>query len=225
MIRRRKTGNLIFLGILFTCSVGAIGFSSWMYGDSSENKSDFSDIKVDVGVIEDYRDCIAINDSKPNGGVQPLLFCSTGFVNSTSSSNNVPSYLTKGYIEVDLKLDLNKIKTKISTTSIYLYETLSLADSGGNTTNFSNPTAYLKYLGSDIVSTGSSDSNNVTWSSSHILDSFNTLTSETGEIEVTLKYELVTKNSTAYKRFYDYLTSTSTNPKLVLTLNLGEVNA
>lgn len=224
MIRRRKTGNLIFLGILFSCSVGAIGFSSWI-GTTGEIKSDYKEIGVEVGSVDDYRDCIAINDSKPNGGVQPLLFCSTGFVNSTSSSNNVPSYLTKGYIEVDLKLDLNKIKAKISTTSIYLYETLSLADSGGNTTNFSNPTVYLKYLGSDIVSTGSSDSNNVTWSSSHILDSFNTLTSVTGEIEVTLKYELVTNSSVAYTRFFNYLTSTSANPKLVLTLNLGEVNA
>lgn len=224
MIRRRKTGNLIFLGILFSCSVGAIGFSSWI-GTTGEIKSDYKEIGVEVGSVDDYRDCIAINDSKPNGGVQPLLFCSTGFVNSTSNSNNVPSYLTKGYIEVDLKLDLNKIKAKISTTSIYLYETLSLADSGGNTTNFSNPTVYLKYLGSDIVSTGSSDSNNVTWSSSHILDSFNTLTSVTGEIEVTLKYELVTNSSVAYTRFFNYLTSTSANPKLVLTLNLGEVNA
>ena len=33
MIRRRKTGNAIFLAILLACSAGAIGFSSWSYGE------------------------------------------------------------------------------------------------------------------------------------------------------------------------------------------------
>ena len=225
MIRRRKTGNAIFLAILLACSAGAIGFSSWIFGDSSEIKSDFSEIGVEIGDIDDFRDCIAIDEDKPNGGIQPLLFCSAGFVNSSSSSNSVPSSSTKGYLEIDLKLNQTNIKSKISTSSIYLYETLTLADTNGNTTNFTSPTVYVNYLNSDIPSTASSNSLNNEWKSQHLLDSFNDLVSDNGEIYISLKYELTPVSSVAYTRIYNYLTSSSTNAKLVLSLNLGEANA
>lgn len=225
MIRRRKTGNAIFLAILLTCSASAIGFSSWSFGESGEIKSDFSEIGVEIGDIDDFRDCIAIDEEKPNGGIQPLLFCSTGFVNSSSSSNSVPSYSTKGYLEIDLKLNQTNIKSKISTSSIYLYETLTLADTNGNTTNFTSPTVYVNYLNSDIPSNATSNSLNNAWNSQHLLDSFSDLVTNNGEIYISLKYEFTPNSSVSYTRIYNYLTSSSTNPKLVLSLNLGEANA
>ena len=135
------------------------------------------------------------------------------------------SLSTKGYLEIDLKLNQTNIKSKISTSSIYLYETLTLADTNGNTTNFTSPTVYVNYLNSDIPSTASSNSLNNEWKSEHLLDGFNDLVSDNGEIYISLKYELTPVSSVAYTRIYNYLTSSSTNEKLVLSLNLGEANA
>ena len=62
MIRRRKTGNAIFLAILLTCSAGAIGFSSWLTSSESVN----SDINITIGdtVFHDAKNIIKIENIK-----------------------------------------------------------------------------------------------------------------------------------------------------------------
>ena len=134
-------------------------------------------------------------------------------------------HTTKLRQQILRRLRKTNIKSKISTSSIYLYETLTLADTNGNTTNFTSPTVYVNYLNSDIPSTASSNSLNNEWKSEHLLDSFNDLVSDNGEIYISLKYELTPVSSVAYTRIYNYLTSSSTDEKLVLSLNLGEANA
>ena len=54
---------------------------------------------------------------------------------------------------------------------------------------------------------------------------FGSLSSDTGEIYLTLTYSLKASSSAAYSRIYSYLSTSSNNAKMVLYLSLGEENA
>ena len=82
MIRRRKTGNAIFLAILLACSAGAIGFSSWSYGEGVFGTS--TDILTEVGNGYYTHDYITINQK--NVGFK---YSNSGFVDSTGKIGNV----------------------------------------------------------------------------------------------------------------------------------------
>ena len=76
MIRRRKTGNAIFLAILLACSAGAIGFSSWSSGEGVFGTS--TDILTEVGNGYYTHDYITVNQK--NVGFK---YSNSGFVDFT----------------------------------------------------------------------------------------------------------------------------------------------
>ena len=122
-------------------------------------------------------------------------------------------------------MNLANTKAKLTTDSIYLIPTLSLEGKGGNTTSFASPSVEVTYLNNKITSSATSDKGNTKWTSSHLLENFKYLNSETGEIYLTLTYTLKPSSSAAFSRILSYLSTAGNNAKMVLYLTLGEYNA
>lgn len=220
----RRIANTIIISTLLVASIASIGFSSWLI-EGGGVKGDNGIIDVEVGKFEDFTDCITIDESKDNGGFIPLYYCSTGFINSSTSSSNAPSVSTSGEIIFFLKMNLAATKAKLHSENIYLIPSLALEGSNGNTSNFVLPTVTINYLKSDISATATSNSENSKRTSKHLLADFVSLSSDNGEIYLTLTYSLKAISSAAYSRIYSYLSTSSNNAKMVLYLSLGEENA
>ena len=220
----RRIANTIIISTLLVASIASIGFSSWLI-EGGGVKEDNGVVDIEVGKVGDFTDCVTIDESKDNGGYIPLYYCSTGFINSSSSSTNTPNNQTSGNIIFYLKMNLANTKAKLHSENIYLIPSLALEGSNGNTSNFVLPTVTVNYLKSDISATASSDSENSKWTSKHLLADFGSLSSDTGEIYLTLTYSLKASSSAAYSRIYSYLSTSSNNAKMVLYLSLGEENA
>lgn len=84
MIRRRKTGNAIFLAILLACSASAIGFSSWLAlptansADSniSTNVGDVnSEITIDDGIYYIFNSAYSFDYYEINNGSASEYVC------------------------------------------------------------------------------------------------------------------------------------------------------
>lgn len=179
----RRIANTIIISTLLVASIASIGFSSWLI-EGGGVKEDNGVVDIEVGKVGDFTDCVTIDESKDNGGFIPLYYCSTGFINSSSSSTNTPTYQTSGNIIFYLKMNLANTKAKLTTDSIYLIPTLSLEGKGGNTTSFASPSVEVTYLNNKIISSATSDEGKSKWTSSHLLENFKYLNSETGEIYI-----------------------------------------
>ena len=223
MIKRKKVGQIIFIGVLFTLSVGAIGFSSWIGSEELTVNSDVSEIGVNVGTLGDFRDCITLDDSKDNGGYYPLLYTASGFINSNSSSSSAPTGTTTGELLFYIKMNLANTKAKLKTDDIYLYATLKLGGSNGDTALFSSPSVILNYVNNDLT-TSASVINSTTWYSQHLLSNFSVLNGENGEIYLTLTYKFNSISNARYMNIYNYLSNESNNAHFILELSLGESN-
>lgn len=220
----RRIANTIIISTLLVASIASIGFSSWLI-EGGEVKEDNGVVDIEVGKVGDFTDCVTIDESKDNGGYIPLYYCSTGFINSSSSSTNTPNNQSSGNITFYLKINLVNTKAKLTTDSIYLIPTLSLEGNGGNTSNFTSPSVEVTYLNDKITSLATSDKGNTKWTSSHLLENFKYLNSETGEIYLALTYTLTPSSSAAFSRILSYLSTAENNAKMVLYLSLGEYNA
>ena len=220
----RRIANTIIISTLLVASIASIGFSSWLI-EGGGVKEDNGVVDIEVGKVGDFTDCVTIDESKDNGGYIPLYYCSTGFINSSSSSTNTPTNQTSGNIIFYLKMNLANTKAKLHSENIYLIPSLALEGNNGNTSNFVLPTVTVNYLKSDISATASSNSENSKWTSKHLLADFGSVSSDNGEIYLTLTYSLKASSSAAYSRIYSYLSTSSNKAKMVLYLSLGEENA
>ena len=220
----RRIANTIIISTLLVASIASIGFSSWLI-EGGGVKEDNGVVDIEVGKVGDFTDCVTIDESKDNGGFIPLYYCSTGFINSSSSSTNTPTYQTSGNIIFYLKINLANTKAKLTTDSIYLIPTLSLEGKGGNTTSFATPSVEVTYLNNKITTEATSDKGKTKWTSSHLLENFKYLNSETGEIYLSLTYTLTPSSSATFSKILSYLSTAENNAKMVLYLTLGEYNA
>ena len=99
MIKRKKVGQIIFIGVLFTLSVGAIGFSSWI--GSSQRVG--QDINVNVGDIDYY----SIDSSIKLDSYTKISLSKYGFTNDTYETGLKEATFTYTIIVDFDKLDFN----------------------------------------------------------------------------------------------------------------------
>lgn len=106
MIRRRKTGNAIFLAILLTCSAGAIGFSSWLTSFEGVN----SDINITIGdtVFHDAKNIIKTEN------IKKLAYSQYGF----NEDNAVDS--KNGNLEFTVVYDFDQIDVSMTSLVVSL---------------------------------------------------------------------------------------------------------
>ena len=107
----RRIANTIIISTLLVASIASIGFSSWLI-EGGGVKEDNGVVDIEVGKVGDFTDCVTIDESKDNGGFIPLYYCSTGFINSSSSSTNTPTSQSSGNIIFYLKMNLANTKAK-----------------------------------------------------------------------------------------------------------------
>ena len=80
-------------------------------------------------------------------------------------------------------------------------------------------------MNNKITTEATSDKGKTKWTSSHLLENFKYLNSETGEIYLSLTYTLTPSSSATFSKILSYLSTAENNAKMVLYLTLGEYNA
>lgn len=117
MIRRRKTGNAIFLAILLACSAGAIGFSSWISGTTNTN------VNVNVGNVFSIDSLCWLEKNENNEPLYTPLTISNNY-NSFAADGLYSSYSS---FDVTFGISLkNIVAINTSFTSVTIKVNLSM---------------------------------------------------------------------------------------------------
>lgn len=213
------TNHITAIAGLILVSLATIGFSSWSLGGGVTG--DNGNLNIEIGSYGDFKDCIFIDDSKDNGGIQPLLFSNKGFV----GTDGLSSESSVGVVSVDIKIDLKKAQAKVSSNDVYIVSNLTFEGTQkGNAT-------LLDFKGSDMYlnSTLKNDgviltSQKTSFIGENLFLDFKNLTSQNEFLELHFDYKIMPK-STRYITFYnDYLNKTDNNSHLALYITLGEKN-
>lgn len=215
------TNHITAIAGLILVSLATIGFSSRSLGGGGVT-GDNGNLNIEIGSYGDFKDCIFIDDSKENGGVQPLLFSDKGFVGTDGLSNES----SVGIMSVDIKIDLKKAQAKVSTNDVYIVSNLTFEGTKkGNATT-------LDFIGLDMYlnSTLNKDGTILTPQKTgfiveNLFSDFKTLTCQNEFLELHFDYKIKPKDG-HFRRFYsEYLNNTSNNSHLALYITLGEKNA
>lgn len=214
------TNHITAIAGLILVSLATIGFSSWSLGGGATG--DNGNLNIEIGSYGDFKDCIFIDDSKDNCGIQPLLFSDKGFI----GTDGLSSESSVGVVSVDIKIDLKKAQAKVSTKDVYIVSNLTFEGTKkGNATR-------LNFIGSDMYlnSTIKNDGTilkpqNTGFIGENLFSDFKNLTSQNEFLELHLDYKIKPKDD-HFKFFYsEYLNNTSNNSHLTLYITLGEKNA
>ena len=215
------TNHITAIAGLILVSLATIGFSSWSLGGGGVT-GDNGNLNIEIGSYGDFKDCIFIDDSKENGGIQPLLYSSVGFINDQGLSSKSAT----GTLSVDIKIDLKKAQAKVSTNDVYFVSNLTFeGKTKGNATrlDFSKPDMYLnsalKNDGSDIVSLDNG------FIGKNLFSDFKHLTSQNQFLELHFDYKMTPKPNRFIDFYKEYLNLADNNPCLALYITLGEKNA
>lgn len=215
------TNHITAIAGLILVSLATIGFSSWSLGGGGVT-GDNGNLNIEIGSYGDFKDCIFIDDSKENGGVQPLLFSDKGFVGIDGLSNAS----SIGIMSVDIKIDLKKAQAKVSTNDVYIVSNLMFEGTKkGNATG-------LDFIGSDMYlnSTLKKDgtilrSQKTGFIGENLFLAFKSLTSQNEFLELHLDYKIKPKDGHFNNFYNEYLNNTSNNSHLAVYITLGEKNA
>lgn len=214
------TNHITAIAGLILVSLVTIGFSSWSLGGGVTG--DNGNLNIEIGSYGDFKDCIFIDDSKDNGGIQPLLFSDKGFV----GTDGLSSESSIGVVSVDIKIDLKKAQVKVSSNDVYIISNLTFeGTTKGNAT-------LLDFKGTDMYLNSTLKNDGVILTSQktgfigeNLFLDFKNLTSQNEFLELHFDYKISPK-PTRYTTFYnDYLNKVDNNSHLALYITLGEKNA
>lgn len=215
------TNHITAIAGLILVSLATIGFSSWSLGGGGVT-GDNGNLNIEIGSYGDFKDCIFIDDSKDNGGIQPLLYSSVGFINDQGLSSKSAT----GTLSVDIKIDLKKAQAKVSSNDVYIVSNLTFKGTikdNVSMLDFSEPDMYLnstlKNDGKDVTSLDNG------FIGKNLFLNFKHLTSQNQFLELHFDYKMTPKPN-RFKDFYnEYINLKDNNPYLALYITLGEKNA
>ena len=215
------TNHITAIAGLILVSLATIGFSSWSLGGGVTG--DNGNLNIQIGSYGDFKDCIFLDDSKENGGVQPLLFSSVGFVNE----NGEASKNANGTFSLDIKIKLKEAQAKVSTNDVYIVSNITFdgADKGNATLlTFSAPNMYLNSILKDDKRNYSMSLDNG-FIGMNLFSNFKNLTSQNEFLELHIDYKITPKDG-RFETFYNnYLGKAKNNSHLAIYITLGEKNA
>lgn len=214
------TNHITAIAGLILVSLATIGFSRWSLGGGVTG--DNGNLNIEIGSYGDFKDCIFIDDSKENGGIQPLLYSSVGFINQKGESFANAS----GTFSLDIKINLKKAQDKVSTNDVYIVSNITF---DGNTLGNASSLDLSKpsmYLNSTLKDDGSSITplDNGFIGKNLFLD-FKNLTSQNEFLELHLEYKIAPKDGRFMNFYNDYLNKANNNSHLAIYITLGEKNA
>ena len=214
------TNHITAIAGLILVSLVTIGFSSWSLGGGVTG--DNGNLNIEIGSYGDFKDCIFIDDSKENGGIQPLLYSSVGFVNEKGESFANAS----GTFSLDIKINLKKAQDKVSTDDVYIVSNITFdGNTLGNASSldFSKPSMYLN-------STLKDDGSSITkldngFIGKNLFLDFKNLTIQNEFLELHLDYKITPKDGRFMNLYNEYLNKANNNSRLAIYITLGENNA
>lgn len=213
------TNHITAIAGLILVSLATIGFSSWSLGGGVTG--DNGNLNIEIGSYGDFKDCIFIDDSKENGGIQPLLYSSVGFINDQGLSSKSAT----GTMSVDIKINLKKAQAKVATDDVYVISNLTFEGTTKGNESALKLTGPLMYLNSTLKDTGTNEAISNGFIGKNSFSDFKNLTSQNEFIELRLDYQ-ISPNEDRFKSFYDtYLNKANNNSHLALYITLGEKNA
>lgn len=156
MIKRKKVGQIIFIGVLFTLSVGAIGFSSWNYGAGLSGANTGIEISFGDSIIYNTSDIARVES------INRLGYSQYGFYNDNevgSKTGNLQFTVVYNFdlIEINLSslnvsysFDYSNFSSNISNVSVYtnisnIYKTYSSSPYSIKNLTLSNENSVLDY--------------------------------------------------------------------------------
>lgn len=207
------TNHITAIAGLILVSLATIGFSSWSLGGGVTG--DNGNLNIQIGSYGDFKDCIFLDDSKDNGGVQPLLYSDVGFVDSDGLSNGN----SVGVMSINIKVKLKEAQAKVSTDDVYFVSNLTLEGENFYGGNFELKTSTLKVGNATYDPNYAMSSHNNTLTGMNSFPSFKNITNATNILEATLIYNFK-MGSGRFQNFYKY--AINSNSRMSLYITLGE---